>query len=315
MMKIKIILLLLVSVLLILLFSQFISSAAILRKGFAISVPKVVDAYPGDVVTIQGTILPTKTMMRNVYLFVEGVPFTYTLEPNYFDTLPVTYKWTNATGLVKVPKAFEIKIFIPSDIAEEKNYTINVTGQETFTYLRIENSTSFQLRVKPTAVFSISQILFPENVVDGQIFEMNVTVKNEGTKSEDVTLSVSAPSDWNVTDGTQTVMIAPQESLDVIFALTPTNSSGLISLNMEYPYKTSIINITRLGPILAPVVPEEQGTVPTGSAVLVQNLAPVLIIFSLIFLILIGWNLYGIYKTSSDVRKTEETMKKGEVPA
>lgn len=282
-------------------FIQFASSIPITRRKLIISMPEEVEGFSGEEITIYGKISSKGTWMRNVFIYVEGLPFAYTIEPNYIDTIPLTQ-----------PSDFQIKIKIPENLEEEKVYIVNIIAQETYTAYKIEGKATFKLMVKPTAEFSLSRILYPQEILENQTFSINVTVENKGNKEETANISLKIPEGWVYEDGIKSVTLKPGESSTLSFNIVPSNLTGSVSVIMEYPYKDSVANFTSFGPILTPAKPPEEVVEPlTSYLVAIQQLSPILNILSIIFLIIIIWNIYSMYKASS-VRKKEETMKKGE---
>jgi len=197
----------------------------------------------------------------------------------------------------------------------KKQKIVTITAQETYTAFRTEGKATLKVRAKPTAEFSLSGIVLPQTIIENQSFPLNLTVENKGNKEEEVNVSLKLPLGWNCEDGIKSVKLSPGQASTLTFNITPSNTTGSISISMEYPYKGSIANFTRLGPILAPIsfeAPKEE--VPeyiTTYLTAIQEISPILNILSIIFLVIIIWNLYSMYKAGS-IRKKEETMKKGE---
>ncbi|MGC8812511.1 MAG: NEW3 domain-containing protein [Candidatus Aenigmatarchaeota archaeon] len=284
-------------------FVQLAGSIPITRRKLIITLPEEVEGFSGEEITVSGKISSQGTWMRKVFVYVEGLPLTYTIEPNYFEAIPLTQ-----------PSDFQIKIKIPDNLEEEKVYLVTVTAQETYTAYKIGGTKTLKVRAKPTAEFSLSRILYPQTIVENQSFPLNVTVENKGNEEEEVKISLKLPSGWSYEDGIRAIKLSPGESSTLTFTITPSNTTGSISVNMEYPYKGLMTNFTRLGPILTPIspeVPEEKVPGITAYLTAIKEISPILNLLSVIFLIIIIWNLYSIHKTSS-VRKKEETMKKGE---
>jgi uncharacterized membrane protein len=285
-------------------FVKFAGSTPITRRKLILTLPEEVEGFAGEEIIVSGKISSQGAWMRKVFVYLEGLPYTYTIDPNYFEVIP----------LLK-PSEFQIKIRIPDNLEEEKLYTVTVTAQETYTAFRTEGKTTFKVRAKPITEFSLSRIVIPQTIIENQSFTLNLTVENKGNKEEEVNVSLRLPLGWNYEDGIKSVKLSPRQSSTLTFNITPSNTTGSISINMQYPYKGSIANFTRLGPILAPISPElpkeEFPEYITTYLTTIQEISPILNVLSIIFLIIIIWNLYTMYKTSS-IRKKEETMKKGE---
>jgi len=285
-------------------FVQFAGSVPITRRKLIVSLPEEIEGFSGEEILISGKISSQGTWMRKVFVYIEGLPYTYTIEPNYFEVIPLSK-----------PSDFQIKIKIPDNLEEEKLYIVTITAQETYTAFRTEGKATLKVRAKPTAEFSLSGIVLPQTIIENQSFPLNLTVENKGNKEEEVNVSLKLPLGWNCEDGIKSVKLSPGQASTLTFNITPSNTTGSISISMEYPYKGSIANFTRLGPILAPIsfeAPKEE--VPeyiTTYLTAIQEISPILNILSIIFLVIIIWNLYSMYKAGS-IRKKEETMKKGE---
>ncbi|MEM5882934.1 MAG: hypothetical protein QXQ77_01665, partial [Candidatus Aenigmatarchaeota archaeon] len=159
-----------------------------------------------------------------------------------------------------------------------------------------------------------SRIVVPQTIIENQSFPLNVTVENKGSVEEEVKLYLKVPEKWIYEDGVKSLKLKPGEVSTLTFNITPSNITGSISIILEYPYKEGVANFTKLGPILTPISlkPEEVSEEEiTGYLAAVQEVSPILIVLNIIFLILIVWNIYSMYKYK-EVRKKEETMKKGE---
>ncbi|MEM7825487.1 MAG: CARDB domain-containing protein [Candidatus Aenigmatarchaeota archaeon] len=285
-------------------FIELSSSIPVTRRKLIITLPLEVEGFSGEEVIVSGKIYSKGTWMRKVFVYVEGLPFVYTIEPNYFDAIALNK-----------PSEFKIKIKIPDNLEEEKVYLVTVKAQETYTAYAVEGKSTFKLKAKPKAEFSLSRILYPQEIIQNQSFSLNVTVENSGNKEEVANIFLKVPEGWNYEDGITSVKLKPGEASTLSFNITPSNTTGSVSVIIQYPYKDSILNVTKLGPILSPISPEvkkpEEAETITDYLATIQEISPILKILSILFLAIIIWNVYSMYKTSS-VRKKEETMKKGE---
>jgi hypothetical protein len=276
--------------------------------------PEVVEAAPGETVTINGTILNFgRYWLHNFNLTASGLPenFTVTFTPSWFEHLRILREWNPKEGLYLAPEKFIMSVKVPEGVTGI--YTVNVTGQEFLSWRKLSNSTTFIFRVTTPPKLSISDIVVPETVTEFKEFNISFSVKNEGIADQVVTLFVSAPSDWNTSPG-QSITVNAGSSADVSFALTPTNTSGEISVLMQYPYKAQIINITKVGPMLIPKAPE-MVEVPSGLLAWIEKLTVIptwVLVVAVVFLIIIVWNVYKILKTYKFrvVRKKPEETKK-----
>jgi hypothetical protein len=283
-------------------------------RGFSIGMPEMVEAGPGELVTINGTILNFGYYwLHNFNLTASGLPEDYivTFSPNWFEHVRVLRDWNPEQGLYLVPENFTMSIQVPENATGV--FTVNVTGQEFTSWRQLSNSTTFIFRVSTPPKLSISNIVVPETVTEFKEFSISFSVRNDGLADQHVTLSVSAPADWIVAPE-QSLTVNASSSADVSFALTPTNTSGEISVLLEYPYKAQVLNITKVGPMLVPTAP---GIItPTGLIVWfeqqLKTMPPWIIVVAVVFLIIIVWNMYKILRSYrfKFVRKKPEEMKK-----
>jgi hypothetical protein len=288
-------------------------------RGFSIGMPELVEAAPGELVTINGTILNFGWWwLHNFNLTATGLPENYavTFSPQWFEHVRILREWNPEQGLYFVPEKFAMGIQVPENATGV--FTVNVTGQEFMSWKQVSNSTAFIFRVSSPAKLSISDIVVPEEVTEFKEFNISFSVKNEGLTNQLVTLSVSAPADWNVTPE-QSLMVNASSSADVFFALTPTNAGGEISVLLLYPYKAQILNMTKAGPMLIPQAPT---ALPTGLVAWFEQqlkaLPSWILIVAVVFLAIIAWNLYKIlkgYKFRIVRKKPEEMKKQIELPA
>ena len=282
------------------------------RQGVYIEVPYEVNTTPGKEVKIEGKLWNTgRWWLRNFKLWIEYVPkgFNYTFEPNPFKEVRIIRAWSPKRGLYKLPERFNLTVSIPENASGK--YLFRTIGQEFTTYWKYSNSSMFYIRVITSKVekpgyanFSFSDIVFPETVVEFEPFNISFFVENIGNATGQVNLSISIPEDWNVSEKEKSLTLKPGESSLVEFTIIPTNTSGQIVVFAEYPYKQTILNITKQGPILIPVTKEEA---EEGLAALLRELSPYLLILAVIFLAIIIWNVWGIYKVKIS-RKREEKM-------
>lgn len=282
-------------------------------RGFSIGIPEVVEAAPGELVVINGTILNFGYYwLHNFNLSTSGLPENYvvTFSPEWFEHVRILRGWDTERGVYLLPEVFTMSIQVPANATGI--FTVNVTGQEFMSWKKLSNSTTFILRVSTPPKLSISDIVVPERVIEFKPFNISLEVKNEGLINQSVSLSVIAPKDWNVTPEKQSFIVAPGTSQPAVFTLSPTNTSGNISVFLEYPFKAQILNITKVGPVLVPTTPVI--TIP-GLAVWLEQLKALpswIIIVAVVFLVIIVWNLYKILKGYKFriVRKKPEEMKK-----
>lgn len=291
-------------------------------RGFIIGLPDQVDAAPGDSLTINGTVLNIGYYwLHDFNISVQGLPAGYnvTAFPNWFQDLRILRAWTPEKGLYIVPENFSIHIDVPADSAGI--FLVNVTGKEWMSWRQTENSSTFILRVSSPTKLSVSDIVVPENVTESQPFNISFSVRNEGTVDQLTKVSVIAPEGWVVEPNEQSFTVKVGSSEQIIFTLTPTNASGQISVYMEYPFKSQILNITKTGPFLIPqpsaaetTVPGIEVELPTALVTAVDFIKsnPIITIIAIILLIIIFWNVWQIVRHygAKEKRKKPEEMKK-----
>jgi hypothetical protein len=261
--------------------------------------------------------------LHDFNLTASGLPENYvvTFSPSWFEHVRILREWNPEKGLYLVPEKFTMSIKVPENATGI--FTVKVTGQEFMSWKKVSNSTSFIFRVTSPPKLSISDIVVPENVTEFKPFNITFEVKNEGLIDQFTNVSVIVPPDWVVEPVAKEMTIKPNASESVIFTITPTNTSGEISVLVLYPYKAQILNITKAGPMLIPKAPVAVA-VPTGLAAWFDSLLKQLkalplwiIIVAVVFLIIIAWNLYKIlkgYKFRIVRKKPEEMKKQVELP-
>jgi len=295
-------------------FVQFVQAPRPYR-GFVISLPDMVEASPGETVTINGSVLNIGIYwLHDFNISVSGLPedFEVKVIPEKFENLRILRDWNPEQGVFRVPEKFWIEIKVPENSTGA--FLVNVTGKEWASWKKVENSTRFVLRVSAPPKLSISDIVVPEKVVKSEPFNISFEVKNEGLTEQKVTLKVLAPEDWKVEPEVQSLSVNASSSQLVIFTLTPTNTSGEISVFMEYPYKAQILNLTKVGPLIVPVeaAAVEKIEMPTALAALAEFVKanPIVTIIAIILLVIIFWNVWQIVKqvTFKKTRKKPEEM-------
>jgi hypothetical protein len=284
-------------------------------RGFTIiAQPDLIEAIPGDFITVNGSVYNFGFYwLHDFNVSVSGLPDTYSLEivPQHFEHLRTLREWNPQQGLYYVPERFFINIHVPMDSAGI--FTVNVTGQEFQSWKKLSNSTSFILRVTSAPKLSMSDITVPEKVVELEAFNASFTVNNEGLVDQSVTLTMEVPEGWIVTPDVQTSTVNASSSETFYFSLTPTNTSGQISAVLEYPYKQTLMNITKTGPYLIPSTPEVPPIeLPTGLSVWVNSILafsaenPIVIIVSIVVVAIIIWYFVSTYKFYIRRKKPEE---------
>ena len=317
-----------------------------LWRSFSIQLPEEVNAAPGQTITINGGILNTGMWwMHEFNLSITGLPegSQYYFSPQYFETVHTLKEWNSDIGVYLVPENFSLTITIPENAVGL--HLVTVTGQEFQSAKQVTNSTQFVIKTLVEEHFTIANTSFPELVNEGQSFEVKVTVVNDGVKSGSVTVKASMPEDWAVDSKEKSITLEPKNSGDVTFAITPTITSGNVTITAEYLFNGNTTTITKVGPMLVPIPKSTSGvttaatTAETTAATTAATTAGVtatlpstgllsgyasklfenfmgmplwVIIVAVILVIIILWNLYKIvskYKFKL-VRGKPEEMKK-----
>lgn len=298
-------------------FVQFVQAPRPLR-GFIITLPSMVEASPGETVVVNGSILNIGLYwLRNFNITVKGLPedFEVKLIPEKLDVVRILRAWDPEKGVYRVPEEFKIQIKVPENASGA--HLLTVTGKEWFSWRKVENSTLLALKIVTPPKLSLSDIVVPEKVVEFEPFNISFEVKNEGAANQTVSLKVIAPQDWKVEPAVQDLTVEGLSSRLVVFTLIPTNTSGTISIFMEYPYRAQILNMTKTGPFIVPAVAEElpklEVQMPTALVALVEFVKKntLVTIIAAILLMIIFWNIWQIVKqikVKKSRRRAEEMV-------
>lgn len=263
-----------------------------------------IEARPGDTVIVNGSITNIGRKWVLQLKLSSDCPFEHEFVPNYFKELPVRWGWDPEIGNFRKPESFILKINVPENASGE--YEITITGQELFSALKVTNSTSFTLDVKPVLVANISiiEVDFPEKVIQDEPFNISVVVMNEGNKIEAVNITLDAPTDWEIPERSKYLGIEPNVTRDVIFTVTPTTTAGNVTIYLQYPYKQKIVKIVKTGPYLKPLEAPKEITIPTtvpktGFQILVEwisSYTPIVAGLAVLIVVLIAWKITSTYK-------------------
>lgn len=236
-------------------------------RAFSIILPEEVNAAPGETVTINGGILNTGTWwMHQFNLSISGLPegSQYYFSPQYFETVQTLREWNSDIGVYRVPENFTLTITLPQSAAGLQ--LVTVTGQEFQSAKQVTNSTQFIIKLAAGEHFTIANTSFPDIVTEGTPFEVKVTVVNDGAKSGSVTVKTDMPEDWTADDKAKAITLDPSNSGDVTFTITPTVTSGNVTITAEYLYNETTISTTKVGPMLVPI-PKPSGATTVESTV------------------------------------------------
>jgi len=287
-------------------------------REFSIKTPEEISTNPGDTITVQGEILNTGWWwLHDFDLSLQGLPenFEYSFEPKHFDDVRILREWNPEQGLYRVPEKFTLTVKVPADAAGL--HLANITGQEHQSARMVSNSTYFILKILGKPEFSLTDIVIPEYVQINETFNISMDTKNNGTSSGVIKISLITPEDWKVDQRTKDITVKSNSSEHVVFMVTPTNTSGQISIFAEYPYQQQILNITKIGPLLIPQITTtttiEPGIEVSLSGILkwMAELPLWAIAILLIVLIIIIWKLYDVlskYKFKIVRSKPEEMV-------
>jgi hypothetical protein len=281
--------------------------------SFEIKLPDEVQATPGQDVTIEGGVLVSGMFwLHDFNLTATGIPYEYTISPNWFESVRILRSWNPVDGLFKTPDKFNITIHVPE--SAYGSYIVLVTGQEHRSYSQVQNSSYFVLNVGGAVEpqIEISDILVPETIDVNEPFTMTFTVSNKAPIDSATTISAILPEGWKADATSKTISIKAGESSSEKFIIVPTTSAGTVSLLVEYPFKNHVVNFTKEGPYLVPGG-EAQGNETQSESIfsIIGNfvmsvkdyaegsLSPVLIGLIVVLLIIIAWLSLGIYRTLS----------------
>jgi hypothetical protein len=222
--------------------------------SFQMTTPEEVVAVPGETVTIEGEILVTGFYwLHNFELEIEGLPYGYEIEPEWWEHVRILRDWNPTDGLFRVPEKFKLSIDIPEDATG--SYIVTITGQEHHSFREVSNFTYFVLRsegepLKPQ--LTVSDILVPETIKEDEPFKLTFKMNNEGPVDTVATVSVVVPEGWQIDEPSQDLEVKKGESTASMFNIIPTTTAGEISLLVEYPFKEEIVTFTKAGPYLIP---------------------------------------------------------------
>lgn len=280
--------LMLVIISLLFLSSIAFSAKFIIRRALKIDFPSYVEARPGESLLIEGNVTNIGTVwLRKITVNVTGIPFNYTLYPDYLKALPVRWKWSPERGLERVPRGLNIVVNIPEN-ASEGNYTVVVKLQEHLTVLKVYNYTTFILSVKsPKKVIQqpkikITSLSLPEKVITNRPFLLNLTLENEGGKG-DVNISVILPWDWAVDNSTKKITMSQNSTALVTFNITPGKENGNITLVVVYDGNRDVIKFYRSGEYLLPIESVKGTSHASFSWIIIASLILLAMIFVVFF--------------------------------
>jgi len=284
--------------------------------NFDIKLPDAVDVSPGDNVTINGNITNIgQYWIHELELQLNGLPFNYKIEPSYFEDLRILRDWNPQQGVFRVPYNFTIQISVPNDAFGA--YLVNVTGQEHRSWRQVVNSTTFILHVLSTARISTSDLFVPQTVRESELFNISVDVTNNGFAAASITVTLDAPEDWSG-DREQSVIVNGNSTQTITFDVTPTNTSGQVSMTLAYVSAEGPQNITKAGPTIIPFKVGETAPAGTGLEGLVDfltSLGPIVVSVILLILAIVAWNVYKIimfYRSRKKPEKIKESKKEVE---
>jgi len=302
-----------------------VSYAPRLYRSFRIEVPTEITVSPGDTILINGSIYNTGLWwLHDFNLTLSGLSYEHFVVPSHFDNLRILRGWDSDRGVYIMPETFLLTIKVPEDATGASFVTI--TGQEFQSWKQVSNTTTFVLKITsaPTK-FSITDLVIPENVTEFQPFDISFTVNNEGSARGNITIATNASEDWTISEKVKTLNLDANSSSKVVLTITPTNSSGIISISAEYPYNQTIIHITKVGNLLIPMPKSATTTTQPVSPILPSkiilpyfntaiplNKITLLIAIIIIVVLVILWKVLSMYQFKIKRGKPEEMKKQAE---
>lgn len=250
----SVLMLLAVSLVVVLAVTPFVAKSRRTFYTFEIMLPEEVEAEPGQEVTIEGGILVTGYYwLHNFDMTASGMPYEYEIEPEWWEHVRILRDWNPDDGLYRVPETFSMTIKVPEDASG--SHVVTVTGQEHQSFRQVSNFSYFVLRVAGEPIkpqLTISDILVPEMIDEGQPFQLAFRMNNDGPVDTKAVVSLVLPEGWEADEVSQEISIKKNESAASAFSIIPTDSPGEISLKVEYPFRTETITFTKEGPYLIP---------------------------------------------------------------
>jgi len=274
-----------------------------------------IEVYPGETLTINGKLMNTGWLwLYNINLMTENLTYEHTINPDTIPVLPIKYYWVDGKAF-RIPQNFTLMLKIPeNETASEKdfflvangNFKVLLPSERSYLNYSKEVKQRIVLKFVPTPVITISDITFPDIVTQNKQFQISMIVINMGGIGTTANISISTPSDWTVDAREKTVSVEANSNSTVSFNIIPTNSSGQISLFLNYPVRQMIINITKTGPFLTPQVeaPEEKAVPSLISRI--KALPPIVLLIIIILLVVIIWNIRAVIKFYKKRKKPEE---------
>ena len=288
--------------------------------GFYFVLPDAVEASPGEKIEIDaGVINIGWYWLHKFNLTVSGLPEGYKVKvtPDYFPHLRILRAWEPEKGVYRVPQKFKIEIEIPEDSVGV--FLVEVKGKEHRSWRKLENSSTFILRVSMPPKLLLSDIQLPEKVEEFKPFNASLKVVNEGLVDTNVSLKLIVPEDWEVSPNDFDLVVPANSSAEIKFNVTPTNTTGEILAFATYSYRGKEFNLTKESPAIVPVTAPKPIPVeaPTGLMTLVDFFVenPIIAIIAAILVIIIVWNSWEIasyYFKKGKRRKVEEALEQPE---
>ncbi|MEM5801956.1 MAG: hypothetical protein QXQ18_01030 [Candidatus Aenigmatarchaeota archaeon] len=278
-----------------------------------------IEVYPGETKTIEGRLLNTGWLwLYNVTIKAENLTYEHTITPNNIPVLPIKYYWVDGRAF-RTPQNFSITIKIPENLtAGEKEFFLTANGSfriylpmdMKYLHYPMQIKQRVVLKVVPTPSIEIKDITFPEVVIANKTFEISMLVINNGDIGTTANISIDLPKDWQVDSKTKSIRIEARENKTLNFSVTPSNSSGQVSLYLLYPVRQKIINITKTGPFLVPQL-EEVVEKPVPGLIerivsFIKSLPPILLLIIVILSAVIIWNLAGVIRFYRRRKKPEK---------
>ncbi len=275
-------------------------------------VPEEVEAKAGENTTFDILVANKGSFaLRNFNVTLSGTDYEYGVTPRAADIL-VWGEWDSVNGLKRGQQPFQVIISVPLNATGV--HLVTLTAKENFSWRKVTQEKIFILKVIPAAEpnLTVSNILVPEDIRENETFDIKFSASNNNAFKQQFDFLLSMPSDWHTTDNKKSVLLEPFGSANVSFTVTPTNSTGNVSVDVVYPFEKNVLSLTREGKALVPIEEQEQAPRVTGFARIMEflrNLSPIVLSIVVLIAIIVVWFIVKVVRFYSS-RKKPETMKK-----
>jgi len=277
------------------------------------------EVAPGQELTVDGKMINSGYLwLYDVNLTAENVPegFEVKLNPIHFDVFPRLFIFTNS--IIGTPKPLNFAMSIkapetPTELTYEFNLNVKgvfrryMPGVNQFSVLgSLDKSQRIVLKILPSKLFTITDVSMPENVTVDKPFEVSMILTNNGNVAETANVSVSLPSDWGVDEAVKSISLGAQKSSTITFEITPTNTSGDVSVILTYPVDNTVVNTTEATQFFEPISPVEKPPVEVTLPKQIDITILTFIIIVVVVLIILG---YTFSKYRIKIKREPEEIK------